>query len=188
MSHSAPGASIKVRGNKGSSIVARGFEVRVATPSDKTVVSKLLLDSYPTLMAAAYDTTLLNAAVPLMAQANPAFLRCGTYYVAEDDSGSLIGCGGWTRERPGDGNIKAELGHIRHFGVHPNATRRGVGRAIYERCEVTAREANIRRFECYASLNAKAFYAALGFEPVSPMDVAMGPTLKLPAMKMIKTI
>ena len=164
------------------------FEIRVAIPDDEAGVSGLLLDSYPVLMAAAYDATLLAAAVPIMARANPKLLQCGTYFVAEDASGVLIGCGGWTPERPGDGRIKRTLGHIRHFGVHPQPTRGGVGRALFQHCETTARAAGIQRFECYASLNAEAFYAALGFAAVRTIDIAMGPRLELPAVVMKRTI
>ena len=135
-------------------------------------------------MRGAYDRSLLAAALPFMTLAQPALLRSGSYYVAEDRSGAIVGCGGWTRERPGSGERVAGLAHIRHFGVHPDWTRQGVGRAIYSRCARDARSAGIERFECYSSLNAERFYASLGFERVDLIKVDMPGGVQLPSVLM----
>jgi len=47
-------------------------------------------------VAPGYPAELLARAVPLMARANPALLRCGTYYLAQGPEGDVLGCGGWT--------------------------------------------------------------------------------------------
>ena len=162
--------------------------VRIASPEDEAAVSRLLEASYPVLMRDGYDDAVLAAVLPLMTRANPALLACGTFYLAAEDDGRLVGCGGWTRERPGSGEIAPELAHIRHFATHPAWLRRRVGHVLFDRCADHARAAGIRRLECYASLNAVDFYAALGFAPVRPMEVPMGPGLQFPALLMARGI
>src|ERR1043165_1946892 len=144
-------------------MASSSFAVRVASLADDAGVTALLQASYPLLMKPAYDAAMLVPALELMTRANPALLSSGTYYVAQSQEGMLVGCGGWTREQPGDGITNEGIGHIRHFATHPEWVRRGIGRAIYRRCEADARKAGITRFECYSSLNAELFYSALGF-------------------------
>lgn len=166
------------------------ISIRTATPSDAEAVGTLLQASYPTLMAPGYPADVLERALPLIVRANPALLRSGTYCLAEAPDGALAGCGGWTLERPGaaDAPVDPALGHIRHFATHPGWTRRGVGRALFERCAADARAAGVRRFECYASLVAEPFYAALGFVAVEPLVVAMGPGISFPSVRMIRDL
>lgn len=161
---------------------------RVATPADAAAVDALLQASYPALMAPAYDAAALAPALSLMTRSNPALLGSGTFYVVESGTGMLIGCGGWTLERPGTGTVEPNLAHIRHFATHPDWTRRGVGRAIYERCEAAARAAGATAFECYSSLNAEAFYRGLGFARVRLIDLELRPDVRLPAVLMQRDI
>jgi len=149
--------------------------VRTATPADDALVSELLQASYPVLMRPSYEGDVLAAALPLMTRADPALLSSGTFYLVKIEDGRVVGCGGWTRERPGSGEVAPELAHIRYFAVHPERNRCGVGRAIYAKCEEKARSAGVRRFECCSSLNAEGFYAALGFRTVRAGNVAHGP-------------
>jgi N-acetylglutamate synthase-like GNAT family acetyltransferase len=162
--------------------------IRVARPADVRPIDELLKVSYPALMASAYDPEVLAPALKLMTRANPTLLASGTYYVAEDPAGLVVGCGGWTRERPGTGTIEGGLGHIRHFGTHPDWARRGVGRAIYQHCEKLARAAGVKHFEAYSSLNGESFYRALGFERVREMDIELNPRVSLRAVLMRRDI
>jgi GNAT superfamily N-acetyltransferase len=163
------------------------FTVRLTTIEDEARIGELLQASYPTLMCASHDAAVLDAALPFMTRANPVLLSSGTYYLAQNDEGLAVGCGGWSRERPGSGEVAPELAHIRHFATHPAWIGRGVGRALYARCEDDARAAGIRRFECNASLNGEVFYAALGFAPVRPIELAMG-SVMVPAILMQRSI
>lgn len=164
------------------------ISIRVATSPDDTPVSKLLKASYPVLMTESYEPAVLAAALPLMTQANPKLLSSGTFYLCESKDQHIVGCGGWTRERPGSGEVIPERGHIRHFATHPDWVGRGIGRAIYDRCEEEARLAGIRQFECFASLNAEGFYASLGFETVGRIEVQMAPDLTFPSILMERAI
>jgi len=160
------------------------FSVRVALLSDEDGVSTLLQASYPLLMKEAYDASVLAPALVLMTKANPVLLASGTYYVAVAQGETIVGCGGWTLERPGDGVIEPGLGHIRHFGTHRDWVNQGVGRALYLRCEKDARAKGITRFQCYSSLNAERFYSALGFRSIRRMDFKLVNDIFLPGILM----
>ena len=166
----------------------REYSIRVATPADETAVDALLRASYPALMSGTYDTDVLAGALPLFTKANPTLLAGGTYYLAVSEHDDVLACGGWTRERPGTGEIEPGLGHIRHFGTHASWTGRGLGRAIYAKCEESARAAGIQRFECYSSLNGEGFYAALGFARVREIQVNLSLDVAVPGILMARSI
>lgn len=157
-------------------------------PEDELPVSGVLAASYPALMRPSYDAEVLAAALPLMTRANSSLLAAGTFYVAEVADGSLAGCGGWSLQRPENNEVEAGLAHLRHFASHADWLGRGIGRAIYARCEDAAGRRGVRRLQCYASLNAEGFYAALGFVSVGEIAVAMGAGLTLPSILMKRSI
>lgn len=161
---------------------------RIATPSDAAAVESLLQASYPVIMASAYDKALLAPALELMTKANVSLLASGSFYVAQAPGGLVAGCGGWTRERPGTCTVEPKLGHIRHFATRPDWTHRGIGRSIYHLCETGARSAGVTTFECYSSLNAEAFYSALGFERVRTINIELGDGVALPSVLMRRRI
>ncbi|MGE0767066.1 MAG: GNAT family N-acetyltransferase [Hyphomicrobiaceae bacterium] len=150
------------------------YFVRPATLADEPAVTRVLSQSYPTLLAAHYDPRLLERALPMMTRANPRLLRSGTYYVACDANGNVLGCGGWTPERPGTGALEPSLGHLRHFAVDPAATRRGIGRELLSHAIHEADARGFPRLECFATLSAEAFYRSAGFATIRNVDVDMG--------------
>jgi N-acetylglutamate synthase-like GNAT family acetyltransferase len=165
-------------------MVQKSYSIRESNAGDLATVTDVLCASYPTLMKSAYDPAMLGPALKLMTRANPKLLSSGTYYVAESESGVVVGCGGWTRKNPGGGNEVEAVGHIRHFGTHPDWTRRGIGSAIFQKCEEDARASGIREFECYSSLNAECFYSALGFKRIGILDIQMTPDVSLTSCHM----
>lgn len=168
--------------------MAHSVNVRVTSPDDSAGITTLLRASFPELMRSAYNPAVLSRVLPQITVAQPGLLESGTYYVAETSDEVIIGCGGWTRERPGSSDITANVGHIRHFGVHPDWARRGVATAIYRRCRNDARDAGLSRFECYSSLNGEAFYAAQGFRPLARIELDMSNGLRFPCVHMIADI
>lgn len=164
------------------------FALRTATPEDEASVNELLQASYPELMSTSYDAAILAVALPLFTKANPSLLSAGTYYVAESSEHGMVGCGGWTRERPGSGEIVPGLGHIRHFGTHASWIGMGIGRSIYAMCEENARTAGMKRFECYSSLSGLGFYLSLGFESVRKIDVNLNSDVSIPGVLMTLSI
>jgi GNAT superfamily N-acetyltransferase len=160
--------------------------VRPATPDDAHRVGAILAASYPELMAPAYPPELLARALPRIVRPNPVLLESGTYYLAELD-GEPAGCGGWSHRPPEADLRQPGTAHIRHFATHPGRIGRGVGRAIYDRCEADAAAAGFARFVCYASLNGEPFYAALGFRRVRLFEAPMGDLL-FPSVLMVREI
>ena len=149
-------------------------------------MNELVKASYLVPMCPSYEETVLAVALPLITRTIPALLSSGTYYLAKSEDGRIVGCGGWTWERPGSGEVAPELAHVRHFFTRPEWVGRGIGRVIYAKCEEEARPAGVRRFECHSSLNAEGFYAALGFMSVSQMEI--GRNVKLSAVLMERSI
>jgi GNAT superfamily N-acetyltransferase len=162
--------------------------LRVATGDDAAVVSRLLERSYGELMAGHYAAALLASALPFITKANPALLESGRYALIEDDDGALLAAGGWSSERPGSREVEPGLAHIRHFAVHPAKVGCGLGRKLYEWCATAARDRAFTQFECHSSLNAEAFYAALGFQRVGEHQIVLSPDVVVPAIIMMKEI
>jgi len=164
------------------------FAIRVATFADATAVTDVLEASYPDLMRPAYHEAVLQRALPAMVRANPKLLASGTYFVAIANDDFAVGCGGWTHEKPGTGEVQPGVAHLRHFATRPGWTGHGIGRRIYDRCEAEARAAGVSSLEVYASMNAPAFYAALGFSRIDDITVALAQTIEFPSVWMRRRI
>jgi N-acetylglutamate synthase-like GNAT family acetyltransferase len=113
-------------------------------------------------------------------------LACGTYYVAENEQGDLVGCGGWTTAHPGSGEVIEAEAHIRHFATHPVWVRQGIGTSLLAQCFSDTRRLGITKLHCFSTLNAEPFYKAFGFETVGPIEVPMGPSMTFPGVLMIR--
>lgn len=164
------------------------MRLRVATLADEEAVSAVLGPSYTRLMVAAYPPHLLARTLPAITRANPALLGSGRYYLVEAETGEPAGCGGWSPNPPGRRDEDPERAHIRHFATHPDWTRRGVGRLLYERCAAEARADGFTIFEVWSSLNGEAFYAALGFRPLERIETNMPGGVLFPAIRMERAI
>lgn len=162
--------------------------LRTASPMDMDAVSILLEISYSRLLAGSYDISTLELALPYMVKANSMLLASGTYYVAEVEPGKLVGCGGWTSEKPGSGEVVEGEGHVRHFAVHPDWIKHGIGTALLIRCIADARLVGIHKLYCFSTFNAEPFYRASGFQTIGSIDVRMGPTIVFPAVLMEREI
>ena len=157
--------------------------LRTALPDDAAAVSQLLKRSYERLMAGSYTERELAAFLPLITQAQPELLASGTYYVVEI-SGSLVGAGGWTRTTPGSGTISRATAHIRHVAVDPDHLRLGIGRRLLNHSIDQAVAQGVRLIMCFSSLNAVEFYESFGFKPLEPIEIDMGASCSMSAIKM----
>jgi len=150
------------------------FGVRKATLEDRSVLERLIADSARGL-SPDYTAAQVEAALGSAFGVDSELIRDGTYFVAEAD-GRIVGCGGWSRRATLFGS-DAQVGRrsevldpardaarIRAFFVHPDWARRGIGRAILERCEAEARNFGFRSAELLATLPGVPFYRSLGYE------------------------
>jgi predicted N-acetyltransferase YhbS len=134
-------------------------------------------------MAGTYRKEVLSVALPFLTKSNTQLLKSGTYYVAED-SGRILGCGGWTLQRPGTSEVTPGIAHLRHFATDPAFARQGVGRTIFRECAQAAAKAGATMFQVYSSLNAEPFYERLGLTRVRQINLPKPQTVSFPAILM----
>mmetsp|Transcript_27637 Transcript_27637/g.66411 ORF Transcript_27637/g.66411 Transcript_27637/m.66411 type:complete len:192 (-) Transcript_27637:2433-3008(-) len=173
--------------------------VRPATLEDKTAVDELLVNSYTNLLPANYDVNFLKTVLPLITKAQEELLTCGTWYVVEDPSldGTLVGCGGFTSRNPSTQTKKEDRGaggtmllvpHLRHFATRPDMSRKGVGKAIWNRSwEDIAKQSPTgtnTSLEVFSTLTAEAFYASVGFRKVNHVIVPISEDCDFPCILM----
>lgn len=164
------------------------FLVRIATEADSAAVTALLQKSYAVLLRDTYDADILDAALPLITKARPELLASGSYYVADDVAGQIIGAGGWTRQSPTGHGETPDNGNIRHFGTDPDHTGKGIGRALMSRCISDALTSGVTEFNCYSTLNGEAFYRACGFRSVEPFPVTLPGGVVFPSVRMTRSL
>jgi GNAT superfamily N-acetyltransferase len=170
--------------------MAARFFLRLATAADLAAVDTLLARSYPRLLAPDYPASVRVLAIPLIARARPELLVSGTYWLAQDPQGGVVGAGGWTEGAPGapENEPGPATGHIRHFATDARLTRQGIGRALMDRVLAQAGAAGMRRLDCLATRTAVPFYAALGFQEQGRVDVPLRPGIVFPAIRMLRLL
>lgn len=179
---------VKALAPEGPACEFPAMRLRVAMPEDSDAVASVLGPSYTQLMAAAYPPGLLARTLPTITRANPDLLASGRYYLVESETGEPAGCGGWSSNPPGRRDEDLGRAHIRHFATHPDWTRRGVGRLLYDRCAADARASGFSLFEAWASLNGESFYASLGFRRLGTIQTEMPGGILFPAIRMERAI
>lgn len=163
--------------------VTKAVTVRAAMPADTQAVARVLARSYRALLAKDYKPDLLKQVLPLISQANPRLLSCGTYFVAEQED-RILAVGGWTDVSPHGAPGREGVGHIRHVAVDPNAARQGFGAVLMQRVFRSARAARAMELRCQSTLTAQPFYEALGFESLGLIDVRLPTGVLFPAVQM----
>jgi GNAT superfamily N-acetyltransferase len=162
--------------------------IRPAIPADLGAIDALLSRAYPRLLARDYPPSVLVLAIPIISRARPELLASGTYYVAEDMDGRILGAGGWTRGAPAGGAGAPRLGHVRHFVTDDRIVRRGIARRIMERVFDEALGAGILRLDCLSTRTAVPFYAAMGFRVAGPVTIPLRPGIEFPAVRMDRVL
>lgn len=157
--------------------------IRPAVPADEAMLTTLLAAAYGELDPSAYPPGELAPALPAMSRANPKLLGCGTFYVVEVD-GEPAGCGGWTFEAPGTGELTDGVAHIRHFATDPAHLRKGVARTLLDRCLAEASARGATTMKSQATLPAEKFYVSAGFRRVRLSKTKMGPDTMLSIVEM----
>jgi GNAT superfamily N-acetyltransferase len=160
------------------------FAIRLAGPENAADVTAVLTASYGELWRGHYRDAELDVVLPKITQAQPRLLASGRFYLACDGA-AIAGCGGWSHEPPAKtGKTIAGTGHLRHFGVHPDHLRKGVGRALYRACAGQARIEGVKHFEALSSLQAVPFYQRLGFRLIEQFEIELADGIRLTAMRM----
>ena len=81
-----------------------------------------------------------------------------------------------------------EPARVRAMFVAPEWARRGIGRAILDRCEAEARREGFRGVELMAMLSGEAMYAASGYDVVERVVRPLADGTLVPMTRMSKTL
>jgi GNAT superfamily N-acetyltransferase len=150
------------------------YAIRAATASDRAAIEALIAASARGLSQGDYSDAQVEAALGSAFGFDSQLVADGTYFVVED-GGALVGCGGWSFRATrfgSDGQAgrsaalldpATDAARIRAFFIHPDHARRGLGRALLERCESEARARGFRAAELTATLPGLRLYATCGY-------------------------
>ncbi len=121
-------------------------------------------------------------------------------YLAVEEAGRLVGCGGWSRRATlygGDHSSALrdarlldparEPARIRAMYTHPDHARRGIGRLILDRCEAAAEEEGFAAVELMATMAGAPLYRACGYAPVESLSADVD-GVAVPLLRMAKSI
>jgi N-acetylglutamate synthase-like GNAT family acetyltransferase len=153
----------------------RDWSLRPAQLADCAQLEELIARSARELSAHDYTPEQIEGALRGAFGVDTQLIRDQTYFVVEAD-GKIIGCGGWSKRKTlfgGDArsernaaelNPQEDAAKIRAFFIDPDYARRGIGKAILDRCESEARAHGFTRYELMATLPGQRLYAAQGYE------------------------
>jgi GNAT superfamily N-acetyltransferase len=173
--------------------------LRLATEQDIPALGQLIPVSVRALSVGYYTDRQIESALTHVFGIDSQLIADGTYYAAIEN-GQLVGCGGWSKRQTlyGGDQMKGEVddmldpavdaARIRAFFVHPNHTRRGIGRSIIELCEAAAREHGFTSMELGSTLPGEPLYAALGYSVTERFDIAMPDGEVLSGAHMVKSL
>ena len=176
------------------------IKIRQATTEDVPALQRLIDASVRVLSLPYYDREQIESSLTNVFGVDSQLIQDGTYFVAEI-AGQIVGAGGWSKRRTLFGGDQAkpdqidelldpttDAARIRAFYVHPDWSRKGIGRRIAEACEQAAREAGFGALELIATLPGEPLYTALGYSIVEPFDIPLPNRQSLPAFRMEKRL
>ena len=173
------------------------YSIRHASRADRETIQRLIADSARGLSRQHYGDAQIETAIATVFGVDTDLIDDGTYFVAET-ANELIGCGGWSRRRTLFGGDQyttrdasyldpaSEPAKIRAFFVHPHHARKGVARAILERCEHEAAAHGFRAMELMSTLPGVKFYQSCGYVEQGDYDLELKENVKLELVPMRK--
>ena len=176
------------------------YSIRKAVLTDRAAIQDLIAGSARGLSRGYYDDSQIEAAVRVVFGVDTDLIDDETYFVAETNSGELIGCGGWSRRKNLYGGDQYETrnsetlqpgiepARIRAFFVHSNHARQGIGRAILTTCERDAFAHGFQSLELMATLPGVPFYEVEGYVKGEPFYLELDEGITLPLIRMTKRL
>lgn len=172
--------------------------LRRATAADIPAIGALIEASVRGLGPPHYDARQVESSLAHLFGVDTAMIEDGTYLVIEEE-GEIVACGGWSRRRTAFGGDRAtpwrdaalrdpatDAAVLRAFFVHPDHTRKGLGRHLVEAGEEAARAAGYARFELVSTLPGLPLYRTLGYREVEPLDVELPDGVIIETVRMEK--
>jgi len=179
--------------------------LRLAVAADVRPITQLMQTSTRSLFPSVYSPEQTASALIHVAQLDPVLIEDGTYFVHEtpvgpDGRGGLVACGGWSRraklyrgsgDRDDDHRLldpATEPARIRAMFVHPDWTRRGLGRAILEACTEAAAREGFSDLILMATRPGIPLYTSFGFVEVEPVNIPMPDGVELGGALMTRPV
>ena len=172
---------------------------RLATTADADEIQALMRASIRDLFPHFYDPKHTESAARYIGELDLALIDDGTYYVHEA-GGEIVACGGWSKRNrlytgsgaaADDGRLldpATEPARVRAMFVRDDWSRRGLGRAILERCERDARAAGFTQMALMATLPGEPLYRAYGFVEIARTMVRLPDGTELDGVAMERPI
>jgi GNAT superfamily N-acetyltransferase len=172
---------------------------RLAVSADAHEIQALMQASIRALFPRFYDERHTDSAARYIGELDLALIEDGTYYVHEA-GGEIVACGGWSKRNrlytgsgaaADDGRLldpATEPARVRAMFVRDDWTRRGLGRAILERCERDARAAGFTTMALMATLPGEALYRAYGFTETDRVMVRLPDGTELAGVAMERAL
>jgi GNAT superfamily N-acetyltransferase len=176
------------------------FNFRFATMEDIPILRQLIASSARELARGDYTSEQIEAALGSAWGVDTQLIRDGTYLVVDFPGEGIIACGGWSYRMTlfgSDGqagresavlNPETEPARIRAFFVRPDWARRGVGRALLERCEAEARAHRFKSASLMATLPGVRLYRDCGYAGEAAVDCPLPGGLKISFVPMSKKL
>lgn len=175
------------------------YIIRKAHLDDRGAIEQLIVRSARKLSQADYSDEQIEAAIKAVFGVDTKLIQDGTYFVAED-SGKLVGCGGWSKRKTlfgGDQfedrdsselDPQTEPAKIRAFFVHPEFARKGIARTILSHCEAEARAHGFGSLELMSTLPGIKLYQACGYAGAERVEYATTEGVAIQLMVMRKNL
>lgn len=161
-----------------------GPVLRVAVRPDRLAIAALMRRSVLELFPYFHDEHETAAAAQYLTKPDTLLIDDGTYFVHEV-AGEIVACGGWSRRDklytgsgagPNDDRVldpATEPARVRAMFVRGDWTRRGLGRAILNRCVSAARAQGFGSLVLMATLPGEPLYRSYGFQEIRRVGVPL---------------
>jgi GNAT superfamily N-acetyltransferase len=174
------------------------FLIRQATVVDIPVLNQIVQLSIRQLGGKYYSSKQIESSLQYLFGIDTQVVADGTYYAVEE-ADQVVACGGWSRRKTPFGgdqattilnselrDPKVDPAVIRAFYVHPNWTRRGIGKKLLDHCEAQALREGFRWLELTSTLSGYPLYSRYGYQEISKVAINLPDNISIPGMKMEK--
>lgn len=175
--------------------------IRKAALEDQIEITDLIKESVKGLSREDYNEKQIELSIKSVFGVDKQLIEDKTYFVAEDEEGKIVGCGGWSNRKTLYGasnyeqsrdsnllNLEIDAAKIRAFFIHPKFARKGIGTAILEACEAEAKAHGFTSAEMMATLPGVKLYAVRGYEGDEEVKVSIGENENIICIRMRKVL